>query len=277
MKFCEKQSPHSHIAYFENWMGRRGGTLFVYWYYLSISFMYFVRSGSTFATMLITVERYLVITYPLKSASWFTSGKTRIAAFCVFMIAAVLAFPRFTMYVDTNDLTDIPSLKGLKHILRSTKLNRFFYVTLKTLHSQIDFWLPFPILLIFNILSFRKVKRIAKKRKELNMSRSERKDIRATKMFLPVSIVLFLCNIEFVITYIYIVVFKIVFRELFTLLFLFVAVNSSANLIIYYLREAQFRAETRAVVWSWFPLLRKRDTNISPSCFIPISSISRKE
>ncbi|CAL8103641.1 unnamed protein product [Orchesella dallaii] len=225
---------------------------------------YFARSGSTFSTMLITIERYLIIAYPVKSANLFTSRRAKILSCFIPILAAVLTFPRFTMYVDTNDLTDIPSISKLTHIIRATELNKFFYVTLNTIHSKIDFWLPLPVLLFFNILSFRHVRRIAKKRNEMQLSRNQKKDIRAVKMFLPVVIVLFLCNVEFVITYIIILQYKIVYRELFTLLLLFVAINSSANLPIYYFREAQFKAETRVLLNSWFPFLKLKgnDENI---------------
>ncbi|CAL8103638.1 unnamed protein product [Orchesella dallaii] len=240
--------------YFENWSGRGGITL--HFCYLSLCFMYFARSGSTFTTMLITIERYLIIAYPVKSANLFTSRRAKILSFFIPILAAILTFPRFTMYVDTNDLTDIPSISKLTHIIRATELNKFFYVTLNTIHSKIDFWLPLPVLLFFNILSFRHVRRIAKKRNEMNLSRNQKKDIRAVKMFLPVVVVLFLCNVEFVITYIIILHHRIVYRELLTLLFLFVAINSSANLPIYYFREAQFKAETRVLLNSWFPFLK---------------------
>lgn len=130
----------------------------LYWYYISLFSAVFSRSGSTFTTVVITIERFLMITFPFKANSWFTLRNTHILSFAVFLIASILGFPRFFGYaVMYNEHQDIKSVQDLKWVLKATTIGKFWYRKLRALHNQIDFWLPLPTILFFNILSFWKV------------------------------------------------------------------------------------------------------------------------
>lgn len=82
----------------------------------------------------------------------------------------------------------------------------------------------------------------------------QRKEIRAVKMFFPVVIVLFLCNIEPIVHYAFIVS-GVAYRELDMGMRLSFAFNSAVNLPIYYYRGTGFRHETKAALVEMFPVL----------------------
>lgn len=83
-----------------------------------------------------------------------------------------------------------------------------------------------------------------------------KKDIRAAQMFLPVVIILFLCNIIPIIHY-YFVYNKVVYKELLLGIFFSYVVNSAVNLPIYYSRGSSFRKETRLVLATNLPILAR--------------------
>lgn len=93
----------------------------------------------------------------------------------------------------------------------------------------------------------------------------QRREIRAAKMFLPVVAILFLCNVEPIIHYIFVVCGNL-YREMCMGMLLCFTFNSAANLPIYYLKGSSFRRETRALLHSYFPKLvskidkRQRET-----------------
>lgn len=200
-------------------------------------------------TVLITLERYLIIAFPTRSRTWFTprNAKFMIAA-TYFFTSVILALPRYTAFqIVSNDFGyDIPSLRSWSHVMMSTPLAPFWYKTLGGYFSKIDFWVPLPTLLLLNLLVFIEIRKFAQKRKEMNV-RQER-EIRAVKMFVPVVAVLFLCNIEPYVYYYFVVNDGIAYRDMFLGVFLSVAVNSSVNMPIYYLKGSSFRKEVREIL-----------------------------
>lgn len=130
----------------------------MYWYSLSLFGALYGRSGSVFTTVLITIERFLIITFPFKANAWFTLRNTKILAFIGFLIASLLNFPRFLGYsVEYNENQDISSIQDLEWVLKATTIGKFSYGTLFGLHNQIDFWAPLPIIALFNLMSLWKV------------------------------------------------------------------------------------------------------------------------
>lgn len=103
-------------------------------------------------------------------------------------------------------------------------------------------------------ISFWKIRRIAEKRRELNVKL--KRDIHAAKMFLPVVVALLVSNLEPIIHYIYIQNGTI-YRELNMAMLLSFAFNSSVNLPIYYWKAGRFRKETKLLAWKYVPYLKK--------------------
>ncbi|CAL8103656.1 unnamed protein product [Orchesella dallaii] len=248
------------VGYFENW---NRGPLGLYLFYIGSLTAFFGRSGSSFTTVLITVERFLVITFPMRSSTWFTVRKTKLYAVGIFIFAAFNAIPRFTSFVihpieRYHIARDIPSLKGLDYVVLSTVLEEFWYRTTGAFFDQIDFWFPLPTLLFFHFLLFIQIRKFSRRRKTMNMK--EKKDIRALKMFIPVVFVLFLCNIEPYVHYYYIRIGGYVYREHFVGVLLSIAVNSAVNLPIYYFKGSSFRNEVRGLFSTFicFALCKRR-------------------
>lgn len=136
------------MAYFSHLLGD-----FCYLYIFIIG-----RSGSTYITVFITVERYLVIAHPINSSRWFSARRTKLMALVVILAAVLINIPRISsLAVDYNhEGQRVPCLQDLdlKYILRSTALETFWYDSLGSVHYQIDIWLPFPILFLFNVLIY---------------------------------------------------------------------------------------------------------------------------
>lgn len=200
-------------------------------------------------TVLITLERYLIIAFPTRTRTWFTARNTKFLIAGVYFFTSVfLAFPRYTAFkIVPNDFgRHIPSLKSWSHIMVSTSLTHFWYKTMGGYYSKIDYFVPLPLLLFLNLLVFIEIRKFAMRRKEMNVR--QEKEIRAVKMFIPVVVVLFLCNIEPYLHYYHIIKDGIVYREHFLGVFLSVAVNSSVNLPIYYFKGSSFRGEVRELL-----------------------------
>lgn len=140
-------------AFFQNW-NRSQSSMLLYTQgtYLAL----FAKSGSSWTTVLITLERYLVVAFPLRFSHWFTLRRSRILLFLVLVLAVLLGIPRFTStYVTENrKFQDFESTKGLPFIILPTRLAFFWFVTMKGFFNQIDFWVPLPLLLFFNALIY---------------------------------------------------------------------------------------------------------------------------
>lgn len=137
----------------ENW---DRGQLSLYLYYFGTFTAMFGRSGSSYMTVLISFERYVVVAFPMRTLHWFNLKRTRLLAMCSLIFALVMAIPRYSsVYVGVNEIgREIGATKNLDYLLLSTSLEEFFYVTLKGYFNQVDFWAPFPLLLFFNGLVY---------------------------------------------------------------------------------------------------------------------------
>ncbi|ODN02204.1 FMRFamide receptor, partial [Orchesella cincta] len=233
------------MAYYEDW-DRGPVTLFLFIYPFLLGLL--GRSGSSYITVLITIERYLIIAHPLKSVQWFTATKTKLMTFGVSLLALLINIPRLTSVTisKNNEWKSVPSFDAKEYIVEATKLEEFWYLNLKSIHYQIDMWVPFPLLILFNVLLFLRIKQFTKNRQGL--SKTQRRDIRAARMFVPVVVVLFLCNIVPITFYIIMHFDRVLYREVVVLLVLSYAVNAAANLPIYYARGPSFRQEIKSAL-----------------------------
>lgn len=144
------------IVFLGNWYGRGGFSILSF--SLSLFTVIFAHTGSSFMTVLITIERFIVITFPLKARYWFTQGRAVYLVLFVLLLAISLNHQKFAgLYLEPNEFKDIPSLQELDYIHRPTIYGKFWYQTMKSLHNMIDYWVPLPLLLLFNFLSYLKV------------------------------------------------------------------------------------------------------------------------
>ncbi|ODM92573.1 Farnesoate epoxidase [Orchesella cincta] len=129
-------------------------------------------------------------------------------------------------------------------------LRPFFNNTLHDIHSQIDFWLPLPVLLLLNLLSYLQVQKIQKRRE--NLKQAQRKEIEALKLFLPVVIVLLTTNIMPVAIFSVAFFAKVWYRELSFATALTGVVNAAVNFYIYYHQRSPFKTKAKALLFKWF-------------------------
>lgn len=119
--------------------------------------------------MLITLERYLAITFPIRSRSWFTRTKAKLQVVAVLIYASLLNVPRYSSFYVADNIygsqaggLNVPSLAQFDYIFRPTKLHSFWMCVLgkkyAVLMNFFDFWLPDFALLALNILSVKRVR-----------------------------------------------------------------------------------------------------------------------
>lgn len=143
--------------------------IYVPFQYSQHSFLYSAgRSLSINLTALITIERFMVIAYPIRSRACFSPLKARLQVLITVVYVILPLIPRYTsLYVGENiysnheDGLNIPSLATFEYIFRPTKLHSFWS---RTLGDSFDYYLhlftfcvPHSILLVFNVWSVMKV------------------------------------------------------------------------------------------------------------------------
>ncbi|CAL8084110.1 unnamed protein product [Orchesella dallaii] len=235
------------IFYFQNWI--RGGHVFMYSFIISFNTMLFGRSLSIFTAVLITIQSFFMIAFPVPSCQWFTPRKTKLLSLSVLLFSVSLSIPRYSsVYIGVNPYSHEDFQKSHLHefpyLLKPTALHEFWYTTLNGMHNQIDYWAPLPLLVFFKFLSYWNVRKLNKTRRGLNCNQQ----IQAVRMFLPVVIVLIICNFSPILYYILMHFKKVVYRELYALVCLSTALNSSVNFPIYYFRASNFRSEAKVLL-----------------------------
>lgn len=125
------------------------------------------RTGSIFITIMITIERYIAVAFPLKQ--WLKSRKAPIhlTIVMIFIIGVNLPWwinkrlePNETFLKTVNEVSSSGSFSDLSefpYIFKGTAFSRNIYPKLVMAHLFVDFALPFPLLLIFNGLLYRSV------------------------------------------------------------------------------------------------------------------------
>lgn len=231
------------------------------------------RTVSIFITLLVTLERYVAIAYPLQVRTWCGLRKTRYYAFSLIIFGMLSNFPRYTsLYVGSNIFSgeyggsdfqvDLPCLSNFEYMWLPMSLSVIWNVSwnITTISYVIEYWIPCPLLIIFNYLSYRRVKMLSEERQ--GISSTQKKDLQAVKMFFPVVGFMFICNIWPTFALVVIQIWGILHRETWMIMIFAVCLNSSVNLWIYYFKGTAFRSKTREFV---FQLKSKMSTSSSSS------------
>ncbi|CAL8133537.1 unnamed protein product [Orchesella dallaii] len=248
-----------NVALYQTWVSRDFAAM--QWFHKSTLLTLFGRSASTFMAILITMERFLVITFPLQTKQWFTSKKTTLLAIGVILISLLLNIPRLIMfnvelkpqkYANITALEDFTYIIGVTHMFGWNTLC-LFYEKFGDVNEHLDFLAPLPILLIFNILSYAKVRKIQNRRKQLDMK--QKAEIEAVKLFMPVVIAYFSTCIVPFIHFSMAYFTEILYRELHIAAGLSVVINSAVNFCIYYYQRPAFKKEADALLREWYSFI----------------------
>lgn len=121
----------------------------------------FGRTGSIYITILVTIERYLVIAFPIESKSWLSPLKSKIYLACVIVLAGVLDFPWILNSTVVKNsyaaLAPNTSLIEYPYIMNVTQFGIVVYPKVRYVLLAMNFVAPFPLLLIFNVMLYKSV------------------------------------------------------------------------------------------------------------------------
>ncbi|ODM88978.1 FMRFamide receptor [Orchesella cincta] len=200
------------------------------------------RTGSVFTTILVSIERYLVVVYPFRARIWL-SGRRSLVLISVWLLGIILInIPWWlvSVLVDTN-LDKFPKGKLSKYpyIYVATNFSTGIYTWLRPIHDFVDFVMPLPLLLIFNALLFRSIYNWNKRREIL--SGKHTREINAAKMFAVIVIAVFSCHTFGVINFVISQTTQTTYRELVLSIILTVTLNSTVNFFVYYWYGQSFR------------------------------------
>lgn len=134
------------------------------------------RTTSVYTTVILTIERYVVVSYPLKSQAWmiYRPWKCRLTLLAVLIFSVFIKVPwncqstiepneffegsilrttKFEMLEDES----LEDIKGFPFLILRNTLGKEFPRCLKQALLVLDVLVPFPILVLFNALAFKKV------------------------------------------------------------------------------------------------------------------------
>lgn len=130
--------------------------------------MYTGRLTSLHITVLITLERYLVIAYPLRSRLWFSLTRSKLQVIFIVVYDLLVCIPKYTslhvgenIYSDKKGGLNVPCLAKSDYIFMPSKWHKFWSNTLGKCFAYylylVDILVSNLILLLFNIWSLHKV------------------------------------------------------------------------------------------------------------------------
>lgn len=118
------------------------------------------RTASVYVTILATVERYIVVVFPVQSKQWLTPAKCRLYLVLVGFLSVLLNISLIiNAAVSTVEEDDIfppdTHVENFLYIFKDTHLTNH---EISELLVFINYVAPFPLLLIFNGLLYRSVR-----------------------------------------------------------------------------------------------------------------------
>ncbi|XP_046560242.1 FMRFamide receptor-like [Haliotis rubra] len=164
---------------------------YVYLFHVS----YIAQTGTTYMTVLITVERYIAVVKPLLAARLCSRSAAWKASAAILVWSIVYHTPRYLAY--TNYYEYQADTNSTKLIFNRTDFgNGFFYkeVFMVWINFSLEFFVPAAILVVLNVLLIRALK----KSKSFEVSRAgarARKGQRLTAMVLAVTSLFFFCEL----------------------------------------------------------------------------------
>jgi hypothetical protein len=121
------------------------------------------QTGSVYFTVAVTVERYVVVCWPLYAKSWCTNRRARSYTYIVFLFAILVTFPKwfelqaaqYNMYKKNHT-----SVRTICYIMEQTPLRdnsiyKYYYVNWT--YFIVMYTIPFIVLVSLNTCIYRKV------------------------------------------------------------------------------------------------------------------------
>lgn len=222
------------------------GYLFSYYYiwYPKLTLFLFpmamaAQTASTYLTITVSFERFLVVYFPLQSRRWLNYERARIYVILILLFSFAYNIPRF---LEPMVLEDQHPTYGTIYCIAGTALrNHVVYINFYVHWMYLIFicFIPFATLSFFNIMIYRQIRKANKER--LRISRSEKREISLAMMLICVVIVFLVCNILALVLNMLEAFYSITLDNVNQISNLLVTINSSVNFIIYVIFGEKFK------------------------------------
>ena len=141
---------HTGVAFFHLYQDR------IYPYILPVVYPIAMaaQTGSAYMTLMVTIERYLVVCWPLKARSVCTNGRAKLAVLLVLTFAVIYNIPRF-LEVTWEEESD--GRGGNRTVYTPTELRKnphYISVYITSMYLVFMYAVPFGGLSVLNMLMF---------------------------------------------------------------------------------------------------------------------------
>ena len=203
-----------------------------------------VKMSTAWMTVLVAVNRYIIVCLPLRAWQLCTLSKVKIQLAVVLTLAVVCNIPRFVQFRVKYDATN----NGTSYVDFAFQECRQFYITYDAIWCFV-LWTGVP-LFVLTLLTIRLINAMkAHRRMKLAMNRGrQQQDSNVTFALIIVVIVFIICHVPKLVLMIvlYVVPYKVLklsdvwhfMRDIATM---FIILNSAVNFFIYILANKRFR------------------------------------
>ncbi|TRY67168.1 hypothetical protein TCAL_05489 [Tigriopus californicus] len=218
---------------------------FYYWeiYPYILSVVYPVgmvaQTGSINLTLSVTIERYLVVCWPLKARAICTNGRAKLSVFFFTVFAVIYNIPRFFEVTwETQYLEDFGENRTVIAVTDFRKSALYIKLYISWMYLVFMYIIPFVSLAVLNLMIFLEIRKANVTRSIL--SNQEKKEHNLAVMLLVVVFIFFICNILPLILNI-IELFHKPNPQVIQVSNLLVTINSSVNILIYCIFGNKFK------------------------------------
>ncbi|CAG9805038.1 unnamed protein product [Chironomus riparius] len=206
-----------------------------------LPFANIAQTASTYMTLLVSLERYIAVCYPLKARSLCTKKH---AKFCMMIVAAFSILYNGVKFFELQLVEGIDPDYGTFYCPRASPLRRDPYYIKYYIHWMyliVINVIPLSAITFFNLQIFMRVKTVNKMRYQL--TQREMQDIKLTSMLFAVVAVFLICNSPAVLSNIYesFLTNIMIDDRLVKISNFMIALSSSVNFIIYVVLVKKFR------------------------------------
>ena len=207
--------------------------------YLIWPVLMMTQMSTVWLTVLVSMERYIAICFPLRSASMCTFAKVRRCVIAIFIFSFLFNIPRYFEHIVT--LNGIYNLE--KSDISGNVVYRYLYMCV--LYSLMLFLIPLVLLVLLNAKLVLALKRGKKQWQTLQVR--QKKEQHLTIIPLTIVLVFFMCGTPALVVNIIEAIWQHIesegFMQFLVVSNLLVVLNSAANFIIYCLLGKKFRSK----------------------------------
>ncbi|CAL8132868.1 unnamed protein product [Orchesella dallaii] len=208
------------------------------------------RTSSLYLTILVTIERYFSIISPVKTKEWLTVWRSRFGLIAILIFSFLINLPWMCkstvvendVYGWSNSNDTFPStLSEFPYFIKRNKYAKMLNKNVQESLLGMNYFVPFPLLLILNGLLFKSIHTWTVSRPTL--SGKQKRAINATKMFSFVVFILLSTHFVSCVVFIMSRFYNLVYRELMLVQSLCVVFGAAVNFLVYYMFGRGFRLE----------------------------------